>query len=53
MKNSTEFLQDSMSAEDFNKMVNARIATIKDDEVIAFVDGSYDVSKKNQHLLQL
>ena len=46
LKNSTEFLQDSMSAEDFNKMVNARIATIKDDEVIAFVDGSYDVSQE-------
>ena len=44
--NCTEVLQESMPVEEFNKMVDAKIAAIKDDEVIAFVDGSYDVSQE-------
>ena len=46
LMNCTELLQESMPVEEFNKMVDAKIAAIKDDEVIAFVDGSYDVSQE-------
>lgn len=46
LMNCTEVLQESMPVEEFNKMVDAKIAAIKDDEVIAFVDGSYDVSQE-------
>ena len=45
LMNCTELLQESMPVEEFNKMVDAKIAAIKDDEVIAFVDGSYDLSQ--------
>lgn len=36
----------TISTEDFNVMVNEKILSIKPDEVIAFVDGSYDVSEE-------
>ncbi|MDE6220557.1 MAG: ribonuclease H family protein, partial [Lachnospiraceae bacterium] len=35
-----------ISTEDFNLMVNDRIASLKEDEVIAFVDGSYNVEEE-------
>ena len=46
LMNCTELLQDSMPVEEFNRMVDAKIVAIKDDEVIAFVDGSYDATQE-------
>ncbi len=38
--------EDTISTEDFNSMVNNRIASLEEDEVIAFVDGSYNVEEE-------
>lgn len=35
-----------ISTDDFNTMVDDKIAILADDEVIAFVDGSYDVTEE-------
>lgn len=35
-----------VSTEDFNSMVNNRIASLNEEEVIAFVDGSYNVDEE-------
>lgn len=37
---------EAVSRENFNAMVDERIFSLKEDEVIAFVDGSYDVSEE-------
>ncbi len=38
--------EDTISTEDFNSMVNNKIASLEEDEVIAFVDGSYNVEEE-------
>lgn len=38
--------EDTISTEDFNSMVNNRIASLEEDEAIAFVDGSYNVEEE-------
>ena len=44
--NNEDLVEDTISIGDFNLMINDSIATLKDDEVIAFVDGSYDVTEE-------
>ena len=39
-------IEDEFSVEKFNLMVENRIAELKEDEVIAFVDGSYDATEE-------
>lgn len=38
--------KNKISTKDFNSMVNDRIASLKENEVIAFVDGSYNVKEE-------
>lgn len=38
--------ENAVSTEEFNLMVNDRIASLKEDEVIAFVDGSYNAEEE-------
>ncbi len=44
--NNENLIVNAISTEDFNLMVNDRIAALKEDEVIAFVDGSYDATEE-------
>ena len=41
-----DITKEIISADEFNAMVNDRITSLNQDEIIAFVDGSYDATEE-------